>query len=894
MKNSTKWHAKDVREVIKELKSDERNGLNSDEAEKRARTYGLNELVRIAKTPWYRVFFRQFTDILILILFAAAAISLMIGEVGDAITILVIIVLNGILGFVQEFKAENAIEALRQMLHPTCRAVRDSKEQIIDAKLLVPGDIVMLEIGDRIPADMRLLKSFNLKADESSLTGESVSVYKGSEAAAEEASLPEQASMVWMGTSVVNGRGVGIVVKTGMQTQFGKIALMTQSVDQETTPLQKKLAVLGRKLGFYSIAISILVAVAGWLLGKDLLEMFLTGVALAVAVVPEGLPAVVTITLALGIKAMAKQKALLRRLQAAETLGAATTICTDKTGTLTQNQMTVKKIWLPSGEVTVTGTGYDPAGHFERSGKKIDYESHNDLLMLLKSALICNHARIRKGDTGWESIGEPTEAALVVAAYKAWLSPSDDDVSISEFSFNSVRKRMSVILHEKDIRTAYVKGAPEVILERSTQILKDDSFAALNESYRREAESAYKEMARSGLRTLAVAFRRLPNEISLSEESVESELVLLGIVGIIDPPHEEVPEAIEMARAAGIDIVMITGDNPDTAASIASAIGLETDVAVTSDELSGMDDTALGSVLEKRVLFARARPEDKLRIVKILKKHDEIVAMTGDGVNDAPALKEADIGISMGRKGTDVAKSASDMVLTDDNFASIVNAVREGRREYDNIQKFVLYLLASNSGEVIAIFINILLGGPLILIPVQILWMNLVTDGMTAVALGVEPADKGIMKRPPRNVHEPILNRRGIIMIALLGGYVGLATLWLFHHYLSADPLNGLLLAQTVAFTGIIILEKMIVLNFRSLHEPINTIGFFTNKWLLLAITVTVGLQACAVYVPFLQDALHTTSMGWSDWGLILLVALPVFIVTELYKWLFSRQANKV
>ncbi len=889
MKNSTNWYAKDARGVIEELKSDEKVGLSSKEAEKRAEIYGLNELVRIAKTPWYTVFFRQFTDMLILILFAAAAISLMIGEVGDAVTILVIIVLNGILGFVQEFKAENAIEALRQMLHPACRVLRDSKEQIIDAKLLVPGDMVILEIGDRIPADLRILKSFNLKVDESSLTGESVSVYKESKAAAEDASLPEQTSMAWMGTSVVNGRGVGVVVKTGMQTQFGKIALMTQSVDQETTPLQKKLAVLGRKLGFYSIAISILVAAAGWLLGKDLLEMFLTGVALAVAVVPEGLPAVVTITLALGIKAMAKQKALLRRLQAAETLGAATTICTDKTGTLTQNQMTVKKIWLPSGEIDVTGTGYDPAGHFEKGGKKIDYKSHNDLLILLKSALICNHAGIQKSETGWESIGEPTEAALVVAAYKAWLSPGENSASISEFSFNSVRKRMSVILYEKDVRTAYVKGAPEVILERSTQFLKDDRFVTLDESYRREVESAYEEMAKGGLRTLAVAFRRLPKEISLSEESVESELVLLGIVGIIDPPHKEVPEAIEMAKAAGIDVVMITGDNPDTAVSIADAIGLETDRAVTSDELSMMDDAELGAVLEKNVLFARARPEDKLRIVKILKKHDEIVAMTGDGVNDAPALKEADIGISMGKKGTDVAKSASDMVLTDDNFASIINAVREGRREYDNIQKFVLYLLASNSGEVIAIFINILLGGPLILIPVQILWMNLVTDGMTAVALGVEPADKGIMKRPPRNVHEPILNRRGIIMITLLGGYVGLATLWLFHYYLSIDPANGILLAQTVAFTGIIILEKMIVLNFRSLHEPINAIGFFTNKWLLLAITVTVGLQACAVYVPFLQNALHTTAMGWADWGIILLVALPVFIITEIYKWLRWR-----
>jgi len=886
VKNSTLWYVKDIKEAIHTFKSDAKTGLSEAEAKNRSEIYGENELISITKTPWYMVFIRQFTNVLILILFAAAAISLAIGEIGDAITILVIIILNGVLGFVQEFKAENAIESLKKMLHPTCKVLRESKEQIINAKMLVPGDIVLLEIGDKIPADLRLLESFNLKVDESSLTGESKSVAKDSSMLNSDTALSEQSNMGWMGTAVVNGRGTGLVVEIGMHTEFGKIAEMTQSVDVEPTPLQKKLAILGKKLGIYSVVISILVAFIGWLLGKDLVEMFLTGVALAVAVVPEGLPAVVTITLALGIKAMAKEKALLRRLQAAETLGAATTICTDKTGTLTQNQMTVKKIWLPAGEIEVTGSGYDPAGHFEADGQKIDYKNHTDLLMLLKSALLCNHAKVQRSDSGWESIGEPTEASLVVAAYKAWLHNEDSNITISEFSFNSTRKRMSVILHEKEGLTVYVKGAPEVILERSTQWFKDGTVVTLDEVHKEEVEVAYKTMAESGLRTLAIAFRKLPENANLSEEGVENELILLGIVGIIDPPHEEVPEAIKLANDAGINVIMITGDSPDTAISIAGSIGLEVDRAITSRELSNMEDDALGSILNKKVLFARARPEDKLRIVKILKSQDEVVAMTGDGVNDAPALKEADVGIAMGKNGTDVAKSASDIVLTDDNFASIINAVKEGRREYDNIQKFVLYLLASNSGEVIAIFINILLGGPLILIPVQILWMNLVTDGMTAVALGVEPADKGIMKRPPRKVHEAILDRKGIIMIAVLGSYIGLATLWLFHYYLSKDPENGLLLAQTVAFTGIIILEKTNVLNFRSLQEPITTIGFFTNKWLLLAIAFTVALQACAVYVPFLQEALHTTAMGWEDWGIIFLVALPVFIFTEIYKWI--------
>ncbi len=886
MKNDIPWCKKDINEVIQAFKSDIKTGLSEEEAANRTEIYGKNELISIAKTPWYKVFIRQFTDVLILILFAAAAISLAIDEIGDALTILVIIVLNGVLGFVQEFKAENAIEALRQMLHPSCKVLRDSKEQIIDTKLLVPGDIVFLEIGDKVPADLRLVESFNLKVDESSLSGESESVSKNTSSVESSANLAEQSNMSWMGTAVVNGRGTGVVVEMGMNTQFGQIAQMTQIVEVGETPLQKKLAVLGKKLGIYSISISILVALIGWMLGKDLLEMFLTGVALAVAVVPEGLPAVVTITLALGIKAMAKEKALLRRLQAAETLGAATTICTDKTGTLTQNQMTVKRIWLFSKELEVTGSGYDPAGHFQSNKTKIDYKNDPDLLMLLKSALLCNRAKVRKNNSDWEVLGEPTEAALIVAAYKAWLHFDERNTTISEFSFNSVRKRMSVIVHEKYALMAYVKGAPEVILERSTKIFKDGSVLPLDEEHKEEVKAAYEDMAKSGLRTLAIAFRRLPGDTKLCEESVENELVLLGIVGIIDPPHEEVPEAIKMAKTAGIKILMITGDNPDTAMAIGRSIGLDTERAITSHDLSEMNDKALLKALDGSVLFARARPEDKLRIVKTLKDANEIVAMTGDGVNDAPALKEADIGIAMGKKGTDVAKSASDIVLTDDNFASIINAVREGRREYDNIQKFVQYLMASNSGEVIAIFINILLGGPLILIPVQILWMNLVTDGMTAIALGVEPAEKGIMQRPPREVDKPILDRYGIIMIFALGSYIGLATLWLFHYYLSKDPENGLLLAQTVAFTGIIVLEKMIVLNFRSLREPITMIGFFTNKWLLLAIAFTMALQACAVYIPFLQEVLHTTAMGWEDWGIILIVALPIFIMTEIYKWI--------
>ena len=873
--------------VITRLHTDSRNGLSAREADRRFQQHGPNTLETGRKAHWHMVLARQFVDVLIFILIAAAAISLAVGEMADAVTIMVIVLLNGILGFVQEWKAERAIEALQRMLAPHCTVVRDGREQAIDAKELVPGDIVMLEIGDRVPGDLRLLEALDLRLDESSLTGESESVSKGIDVIDRDAPLAGRASMVWMGTAVTNGRARGVVTATGMATEFGRIARLTQTIGREVTPLQRKLAVLGKQLGVFSVAISVIVALSGWLLGKPLLEMFMTGVSLAVAVVPEGLPAVVTITLALGVRAMVRRRALLRRLQAAETLGAATVICTDKTGTLTQNEMTVTHIWLPSGELAVTGVGYDPKGLFQEQGHNIDCRRRPDLLALLESGMRCNHARIVKDERGWHEIGEPTEAALVVASYKASLHPEEEAAhTVSEFSFNSRRKRMTVIEHLPEALIAHVKGAPEVILERCSRISDNGGQREMTDADRQAATAAYQALAEQGLRALALARRSLPQGIPLDEEHIEQELTLLGIVGIIDPPHLEVPDAIRLARSAGIRVVMITGDAPATALSISRSIGLLATKAITGRELEEMDDDGLRNLLQQDVLFARTTPEHKLRIVSVFKKMGQVVGMTGDGVNDAPALKKADIGIAMGLRGTDVAKSASDMILTDDNFASIIGAVEEGRRQYDNIQKFVRYLLSSNMGEVIAIFVNILLGGPLILLPVQILWMNLVTDGMTAIALGLERVEKGIMQRPPRATREPILNRGGIIMILLLGGYIGAATLWLFHYYLASGRANGVLLAQTVAFTGIIVLEKMNVFNFRALRVPLSMIGYFSNPWVLLAWTVTIGLQVCAVYVPFFQKALHTVPLGWADWGLIFAVALPIFVMAEAYKWL--------
>ena len=879
------WHTKPVQAILELLRTDPKRGLTNDEAAKRLQLYGFNRIEAVRKEKWYWILLRQFTDVLIIILLIAAAISYAIGEVGDTVTILAIVVLNGILGFVQEYKAEKAIEALQKMLSPQCRVLRDGSEIEIDASLLVPGDIVLLEIGDRVPADLRLVEAVNLKVDESALTGESVSIAKGIKSVPEKAPLAERRDMVWMGTNVTNGYAKGVVVATGMATEFGKIAKLTSEVERTTTPLQKKLAILGRKLGILSIAISALVAIVGYLFGKDLMEMFLTGVSLAVAVVPEGLPAVVTITLALGVKAMVRRHALLRRLQAAENLGSANVICTDKTGTLTQNQMTVKKIWLFGGEVDVTGSGYDPAGHFEVNGRKLNYKGRKDLLLLLKTGLFCNHASLTKEKEGWRITGEPTEASLIVAAYKAWMTPDEPKI-VSEFSFNSERKRMTVVVEERGKRTAYVKGAPEVLLARAAYYYDGNDRKPLDETIRRRFEEAYTNLAKKGLRTLALAKRVLPSDTKLDPDDVEKELTLLGVVGIIDPPRPEVPEAIRTAQRAGIRVVMITGDAPLTALAIARAVGLEATRAITGNELAGMDDDALKRALAEGVIFARTTPQDKLRIIKVLQNEGMVTAMTGDGVNDAPALKRADIGIAMGLRGTDVAKGAADMILLDDNFASIVGAVREGRRQYDNIKKFVTYLLSSNTGEVIAIFVNILLGGPLILLPVQILWMNLVTDGLTAVALGLEPAEKGIMERPPRSVNAPFLELRGILMVLLLGGYIGGGALWLFHHYLTMGLPEGeaVALAQTVAFTGIIVLEKMNVFNYRSLYAPMPILGFFSNPWVIGAWLLTIGAQVAAVYVPFLQNALHTVPLGWEDWLLIFEVALPIFVAVELYK----------
>jgi Ca2+-transporting ATPase len=883
------WHAVDPADAASRLGVALERGLEAPEAVARLARYGANRLEVDEGTHWTRLLARQFVDVLIAILAVAAAVSAAVGETTDAIAILAILVFNGLLGFAQEWRAERAIRALRRMLAPRCTVLRDGGLATLDASALVPGDVVRLEAGCRIPADLRVVEATELRVDESVLTGESESIAKSERPVASDAPLSARRGMLWMGTTVTSGRARGLVVATGLGTEFGRIARLTRAVDERRTPLQQSLGVLGKQLGVLGLAVSALVAVAGWWLGKPAFDMFLTGVSLAVAVVPEGLPALVTITLAVGIRAMVRRRALLRRLSAAEALGQASVICTDKTGTLTQNEMTVQRVWLPAGELIVTGVGYASPGRFERDGIVVDPGTRPDLYALLTTGVRCNHARLTEREDRVEALGEPTEAALLVVARKAGLQSAADPALLFELPFDSRRKRMAVVERSTDGRVLHVKGAPEEILARCTHVLEGEAVRALGEADELLAARAYEDFARLGLRTLALARRRLPDDLEVVGEGEELErgLTLLGIVGILDPPRPEVPAAVALTRSAGIRVVVITGDAAPTALAIARKIGLAPARSLSGTELDAMEDRELRLTLSQDVLFARTTPEHKLRIVSALQELGQVVAMTGDGVNDAPALKKADVGIAMGIRGTDVARGASDMVLTDDNFASIVAAVEEGRRQYDNIVKFVGNLVSSNLGEVVALLGNILMGGPLIFLPVQILWINLVTDGLTSIALGVEPAERGVMRRPPREPDAPILDRVRTLTLLLMGAYVGVATLWLFERALAAGA--EIAQARSLAFTALIVLEVANALNFRGLRAPLHALGPFGNPWLLVAMGGSLALQALAVYGGELSRILHLAPLRPEDWGLLFVVAAPLVVASELVKTLLWR-----
>lgn len=878
-----RWHALSAARVLEALGADGRTGLTADDARRRLSRFGPNQLEDSGGVSPVALFLKQFQDFMVLVLFGAAGLSALLGEWMDAAAIAVIVVLNGLLGFAQEYRAERSLEALKQLTAPAARVVRDGRETAVPAAQVVPGDLVLLFDGDRVPADGRLVEAHALAVDESVLTGESAPVSKRA-AAVHPADTPpgDRTNMLFKGTAVARGRAVMVVTETGMATEMGRIAGLMRAAEQPPTPLQARLAQLGRWLVLGCLAIVAAVFALGVLRGFPVYKMFLTAVSLAVAAIPEGLPAVVTISLALGVQQMLRKRAVVRRLPAVETLGCATVICSDKTGTLTRNEMTVTRLWTPLCEVRVTGQGYRTGGEFLAGGERLDPLTHPDVSMALRIGAACNNARLQRSNSGadeWTVFGDPTEAALLVLAEKGGLSGGDDRRRIvGEAPFDSYRKRMSVLVRTGGRLTVMSKGAPDTLLKRCTRVRRAGRVEPLSAAERRRIAKAVDDMAKQALRVLALAYAELPEaaapppDAPAPGDAWERDLVFVGLVGMMDPPRPEVKAALRLAEGAGIRTVMITGDHPHTAAAVARELGMMEPGAqvATGAMMDRWSDDELADRLQRISVFARVSPHHKLRIVRALRDSGEVVAMTGDGVNDAPAVKEADIGIAMGRTGTDVTREASDMVLADDNYATIIAAVEEGRGIYDNIRKFIRYLLGCNVGEVLTMLCAALAGLPLPLLPMQILWMNLVTDGLPAVALGLDRPAADCMRRPPRTPGESIFSGGLHAKIVARGMLIAAWALTVFVIALygwSTDEAH----ARTLTFTTLVVLQLIYVFQCRAGAGGGSGAG--RNKYLAAAAALSFAMQVGVLYIPPLQTVFGVASLGRQDWLLIAWVA---------------------
>jgi Ca2+-transporting ATPase len=905
------WHSMTADEVLAALKTDRARGLTTAEAETRLALVGLNALREQPRPTFWQRLLAQFQSFVIYVLIFAALLSAALGDWIEAAAILAIVILNAALGVIQEGKAEEALAALRKLTAPEAIVVRDGSQRNIPASQIVPGDIVVLEAGNYVPADVRLLEAVNLKVDESSLTGESVAVDKRADITVPEDSLPgDRKNMGYMGTTVTYGRGRAVVVSTGMATEIGKIADMIQSTEEEATPLQRRLDQLGRTLSIAALVICVLVGVVIFAreisrgdidLASALKDSVLTAVALAIAAVPEGLPAIVTINLAIGMREMIRRNALIRRLPAVETLGSASAICSDKTGTLTQNQMTVVRLYVNGTLVEVTGSGYAPQGDFILNGDKVDITTVPDAYQLIMGGLLASDARLEAsgvvltgGNNGnrpeLRMVGDPTEGALVTLAAKANLWRDELEAHyprVNEIPFDSGRKRMSTIhARPEGGYLAVTKGAPEIVLERCSHILRGGTVCALDHEARAEILRMNQEFANQALRVLAVAQRPLESiPDPLTPDTLETDLTFVGLVAMIDPARPEVSAAIERARHAGIRTVMVTGDYPDTARAIAQQIGLlrPGGRVLRGSEVEAMSAEQLATIIEEVDVFARVSPEHKVRIVEAFRARDHVVAMTGDGVNDAPALKRASIGVAMGITGTDVSKETADMVLTDDNYVSIVSAVEQGRIIYSNIRKFVFFLLSCNLAEIAVIFLATLAGTPAPLTPIQLLWLNLLTDGAPALALGVEKGDPDIMDNPPRPVHEPIINREmrlGMVIQTVIITTVTLLAFALGRHLHPADWT----LARTMAFVTLSFSELLRAYTTRSEIYPLHRIGFFSNRFMQYAVLTSVILLLAVVYIPFLQAVFDTVTLSALHWGYLIPLILLPSVIAELTK----------
>lgn len=903
------WQCFAVDEIVDKLKTDQERGLDEREAAARLQKYGPNELIKTRGVPPFLMFINQFKDFMIFVLLAATIISGFLGEWADAVTILIIVIVNAFLGFMQEYRAERSMEALRQLAAPQATVIREGMVREIPAAELVPGDIVLLEAGAKVPADLRLVACSGLEVEESALTGESFPVKKDTGIVSEGTGLGDIFNMAFYGTVVTRGRGKGIVVATGMATEMGQIAGLIQEAEPEATPLQRRLAQVGTWLVTFCLLICLLVVVIGIQRGLPAYQMFLAGVSLAVAAIPEGLPAIVTVALALGVQRMARRNAIVRKLPAVETLGCATVICSDKTGTLTQNEMTVKKCLIGGGTAEIAGEGYEPRG-------KIETENVNghDFNTYMHIAALCNNSSLKRGSITiggffrktkgerqkiWDVSGDPTEGALLVMAAKAgvWKEQLEKKQErVREIPFDSERKRMTVVHRSKSGKLfAYTKGAPDVVLNLCSHYLQDGKVLPLTPGVKQKILAANAALAGQALRVLGLAYRELPPATDATRDDVvESSLVFAGLAGMLDPPRPNAVKAIHTCKRAGIKVVMITGDHQATAEAVAKEIGImrEGNLVLAGAELDRLSEEQLEKLIGKVAVCARVSPKHKLRIVRALKRKGHVVAMTGDGVNDAPAVKEADIGISMGLTGTDVTKEASAMVLADDNFSTIVAAVEEGRGIYDNIRKFIRYLLSCNVGEVLVMFMAVLAGLPLPLLPIQILWMNLVTDGLPAMALGIDPVEKGIMSRPPRDPREGVFSGGLGWRIIGTGIIFAVGTLGVFMLGWQGD--GSLDLARTMAFNTLVFFQLFFVFSCRSEHQSLLETGLFSNWHLVVAVFISAGLQLGVTYIPFLQPLFHTVSLGPQHWLLVLAVAVTPVVLGNLLRHVRQRTGERV
>ncbi len=887
------WHEINAGKAMRILGTDI-NGLSINEAKKRLEEYGPNELRKEKRHSPILIFFGQFKEFLIILLIVASIISALVGEILDATVIIAIVFASAILGFFQEFKAEKSLEALKGMASPKANVIRDGEEIELFAKEIVPGDLVTLRAGDKVPTDGRLIESMNLQIDEASLTGESVPVGKESTIVLDR-SVPvsDRQNMVFTATTVTSGRGKAVVTTTGMNTEFGKIASMMQAAEEPPTPLELRLRHVGKWLGAISLIVVSIVTAMGIMRGNPLLEMFLWGVALAVAAVPEALPAVVTGSLAIGVQRMVRKNAIIRKLPAVETLGSTTVICTDKTGTLTKNEMTVRNIYVNDKEIKVTGVGFDPEGKFLKDKELSDPEKFEELNLLLKIGALCNDASFKFGVRSY-SIGDPTEIALLVAAAKAKIYKAKfekEHPRINEISFSSERKRMTTVHKFEKNNILYMKGAPEVVLSLCDKIFKDGKQVKLSTKDRDKIIGINERMASEGLRVLGMAFREIGKSTNTNDlEKLEKDLVFVGLQGMIDAPRKEAASAIKVCHEAGIKVIMITGDHKLTAEAVAKELGLtSSESSLTGPDLEKMDDEELERIVEEVVVYARTSPEHKTRIVKALKKKGHVVAVTGDGVNDAPALKNSDIGVAMGITGTEVTKEASDMVLADDNFASIVAAVEEGRGIYNNIKKYLSFLLSCNIGEIIVMFIAGIMGLPLPLITIHLLWVNLVTDGLPAIALGVDPSEPELMKRPPVDPKESVFTKRVKTFIMGIAIIIGVIILPIFIWGLNRADL---VYAQTMALTTLVMIEMFNAFNFRSLRQSIFKIGPFTNKWLVIAVASSILLQLAILYIPGATRVFSTHALTMIDWAIIVIISAMPLIIVEIAKNLDLKKSN--